>query len=134
MPIRILLVDDNEMFRSALRALLESKPGLEVVGEAADAEQALGLLVADPDVVITDRYLPGVDGIEVAREIKERRPDIAVILLSGMEDPALVAMASAAGAAAVLNKSRSLANLIPTITRFAADKLVSSENTPGLMI
>jgi DNA-binding NarL/FixJ family response regulator len=123
---KILLLDDNSMFRSALRALLESKDEFEVVGEATDGDEALRLLAAGPDVVITDRYLPGADGLEVTRQIKQQRPEVAVLLLSGFQDSTLAALAADAGAAAVLNKGKSLGDLVPTIRAIAAEQRARS--------
>jgi DNA-binding NarL/FixJ family response regulator len=132
MWIKVLLVDDNVLFRSALRALLECKEGFKVIGEANDAAEAMSLLDADLDVVVIDRYLPDIDGVEVTREIKRRRPDVAVLLLSGMDDPALIGIALAAGASAVLNKGKSLVDLVPTIAALAAHKSAEGDQTPIL--
>ncbi|HEY0713076.1 MAG TPA: response regulator transcription factor [Polyangia bacterium] len=134
MAITVLLVDDNLLFRGALRALLEGKEELAVVGEAGSAAEAVSLLDANPDVVITDRYLPDVDGIELTRQIKQRRPDTTVLLLSGLEDPGLGEVATAAGVSAMLNKGKSLVHLVPMISRLVAQKRKATPRMPSVSL
>ncbi|WP_395729590.1 response regulator transcription factor, partial [Nakamurella sp.] len=74
-PIRVLLVDDQPQFRRAAAALIETTPGLELVGEAGSGEQAVDL--ADelaPDLIVMDVRLPGIDGTEACRRILRARP------------------------------------------------------------
>ena len=78
--LRVLLADDRSRTRRALGALLSTYPGLEVVGEAKDGEAALAATERwQPDVVLLDVYLPGVDGIAVARRMKRRWPNMRVV-------------------------------------------------------
>jgi DNA-binding NarL/FixJ family response regulator len=115
MPVRVLLVDDQVLFRTALSALLASWAELEVVGEVADGEAALR--VADklrPDVVVLDAQLPGIDGIETTRLLRQAHPRTAVLLLSGFADEATRTAATQAGAVSTLDKGR-LTSLRPEI-------------------
>ena len=81
--IRVLLVDDHAVVRKGLRALLEREPGIEVVGEAEDGERAV-LLVERlrPDVILMDLEMPGIGGVEAARQIGERHPDVKIVVLT----------------------------------------------------
>lgn len=96
---RVLLVDDHEAMRSVLRALLEEVGGWQVVGEAADGEQAVELVGRTaPDVVLMDCKMPGGDGVAATRVITERYPRVAVIAHSAYADEAYVREMVAAGA------------------------------------
>ncbi len=82
-PIRVLLVDDHAVVRKGLCALIEREPGIEVVGEAEDGERAV--LLADrlrPDVILMDLEMPGIGGIEAARQISTAAPDMKIVVLT----------------------------------------------------
>ncbi len=99
MTTRIVLVDDHEIVRLGLITLLEDQPGLQVVGEAgnaADAVQAVATL--RPDVVLMDIRMPGDGGIEATRQITARFPEIKVVMLTSFADDELVLRAISAGA------------------------------------
>jgi DNA-binding NarL/FixJ family response regulator len=115
MAIKILLVDDQVLFRDALRTLLGTMKELEVIGEAEDGAQAVRLaedLV--PDLVLMDLSLPGIDGFEATRQIRQARPQTPVLLLSGYSNQQTRQQATGAGAAALLDKS-ALDRLLPAI-------------------
>ncbi len=85
-PTRILLVDDQPQFRRAAAALIGATPGLILVGEAGTGEQAVDLaLRVDPDLIVMDVRLPGIDGTEACRRILRARPDVRVVLVSTYE-------------------------------------------------
>jgi two-component system response regulator DevR len=83
MSHRILLVDDHEVVRAGLRALIDSQEDMTVVGEASTAEEGVRRVGYDePDVVILDVRLPDKSGVEACREMKERFPDVSVLMLT----------------------------------------------------
>jgi DNA-binding NarL/FixJ family response regulator len=97
--IRLLIIDDHEMVREGLKAILVAEPDFSIVGEAANAERALELVERlRPDIALLDIRLPGVSGIEVCRTMTERYPQTAVIILTTFTDENLVAQCVQAGA------------------------------------
>src|SRR5215469_3526421 len=97
--IRLLVIDDHEMVREGLKAMLSAEPDFEIVGDAANAEQAFELIDRlRPDVILLDVRLPGVSGIEICRSVTERYPEIAVIIVTTYTDETLVAQCIQAGA------------------------------------
>jgi DNA-binding NarL/FixJ family response regulator len=102
--IRLLIADDHPMFRFGLRALLHTEPGCEVVGEAQTGEEALDLAAAlEPDIILMDIQLPGINGIQATRRILEQHPHISVLIITMFEDETLFA-AMRAGARGYLLK------------------------------
>jgi DNA-binding NarL/FixJ family response regulator len=115
-PIRILLADDHVVMRSGLRLLLERQPNLEVVGEAADGQEAVRLAAAEkPEVVIMDIAMPHLNGVEATRQIVTRNPETAVVILSMHSDESYVLRSLKAGARAYLLKDSAEADLIAAI-------------------
>jgi two-component system, NarL family, response regulator NreC len=116
MPIRILLADDHTVMRSGLRLLLERQPNLVVVGEAADGRQAVDLAASEkPDVVVMDIAMPHLNGVEAARQIVNRAPQTAVVILSMHSDESYVIRSLKAGARAYLLKDSAESDLISAI-------------------
>jgi two-component system response regulator NreC len=116
MPIRILLADDHIVMRSGLRLLLERQPNLLVVGEAADGRQAVELAASEkPDVVVMDIAMPHLNGVEAARQIVNRAPLTAVVILSMHSDESYVIRSLKAGARAYLLKDSAESDLISAI-------------------
>lgn len=104
--IRLLVVDDQELMRDGLSAILERQPGLEVVGTAADGAEALQLVEhLTPDVVLMDVRMPVLDGVRATAEIIRSRPGTTVVVLSTFDDDEHVLQALQAGAAGYLLKS-----------------------------
>ena len=106
-PIKVLLVDDSDVFRQTLRSFLQTFPDIHVVGEASDGEAAvLAVGKLKPTVVLTDINIPGLDGIATTRKIKANHPYVAVIGLSvGLEEYSAYAMMKA-GACQVVSKEK----------------------------
>jgi DNA-binding NarL/FixJ family response regulator len=105
-PIRVLLADDHDLVRRGLKLLLESDPGIRVSSEAADGAEAVRRALADDvDVAVLDLSMPGMSGIQAARELRRLRPGIRVILLSMHTDEQFHVEAIRAGAAAYVRKS-----------------------------
>lgn len=116
MKLRIVLADDHQMFRHALRALLENDPGIEVVGEAADGEALLRLVEQAPvDIVCIDIGMPGMNGIEATRRLHAVRPDIRVIGLSAYADRQFVIDLLNAGAHGYVTKADASDELLRAI-------------------
>jgi two-component system, NarL family, response regulator DevR len=97
--IRLLVIDDHEMVREGLKAMLTAEPDFDIVGDAANAEQAYELIHRlRPDVILLDVRLPGVSGIEICRTVTESYPEIAIIIVTTFTDETLVAQCIQAGA------------------------------------
>jgi len=104
-PIRVLLADDQRVVREGLSMLVGLLPGIEVVGTAADGEEAVRLAVARaPDVVLMDLRMPRVDGVEATRRLAVERPATRVIALTTFADEPTVLSALRAGARGYLTK------------------------------
>jgi DNA-binding NarL/FixJ family response regulator len=118
MGLRILLVDDHEVVRVGVRALIDRQPDMEVVGEAGTVREAVGqaekLL---PDVVVLDVRLPGGTGLEACREIKSQRPETRVIILTSFPDDHVLFDAIAAGADGYVLKQIGSDDLIRALER-----------------
>ncbi|MEW5990329.1 MAG: response regulator transcription factor [Chloroflexota bacterium] len=115
-PIRVLVADDHAGFRAGLEALLGTIGGVEVVGSAATGESAVeSAAELQPDVVIMDLNLPGIDGIESTRRIVGTSPHVAVLVLSMYEDDDQVFGALKAGARGYLLKGADRAELVRAI-------------------
>jgi len=85
--IRVLLADDHPVVRSGIRAELDGAEGIEVVGEASSGHEALCLVEElRPDVLVLDVVMPGMDGVEATRLLRERHPDLRILALSAYED------------------------------------------------
>jgi len=111
--IRIVLADEQSLFREAVRAVLEHEPDLEIVGEARDGLQAVAEAERTiPDIVLLDADLPNCDGLRATRLIRETSPKTRVLVLSNDEDLAVLAGALEAGASGFLTKACPLSELI----------------------
>ena len=116
--VRILLADEQSLFREAVRVVLESQPDLEVVGEAGDGLQAaLEAQRTKPDVALVDAHLPNADGVRTTPLILERHADCKVVVLADTEDDELLVEALEAGASGFLTKGSPLADLIDAARR-----------------
>ncbi len=113
---RILLADDHGVVRKGLRFLLESEPGLEVVGEAADGRQAVDMAAElKPDVVVMDIAMPRLNGIEATRQVVRERPEVSVIILSMHSDEEYLVRTLTAGAKGYLLKDSAEVELVRAI-------------------
>jgi DNA-binding NarL/FixJ family response regulator len=114
--IRILLADDQALFREGLRMLLSAQPDFEVVGEAANGAETLRLAAKlRPQIVLMDMRMPILDGVEATRRLRETQPDCRVIALTTFDDDALVFEGLRAGAVGYLLKAVSSPRLLEAI-------------------
>lgn len=120
-PITVFLLDDHEIVRRGLRELLEGAGGLQVVGEAATAAEAVARIPAlRPDVAILDARLPDGSGIEVCREVRAREPHTRALVLTSYDDDDSLFAAIMAGAAGYVLKQVGGRDLVETVRRVAA--------------
>jgi DNA-binding NarL/FixJ family response regulator len=113
---RVLLVEDHQVVREGLRALLRNEPDLEVVGEAADGADALRVVEQlRPDVAVVDVGLPGLSGVEVTRRLVRSRPEVQVVILSMHDDAPTVDRALRAGARGYVLKGSGVAALCEAV-------------------
>jgi two-component system response regulator NreC len=116
MNVRVMVVDDHGILRAGLVALLSAEPGFEVVGEAADGQEAIRLArLLRPDVVLMDISMPGESGIETARRLTRLEPGMRILILTVHEDRSLIQEAISAGAAGFILKRALKAELISAI-------------------
>lgn len=116
MTIRLVLVDDHALVRSGLKALLQNQPGLEVIGEASASTELLSLLrEKTPDIILMDLSLPGIDGVELTRQIQQLYPTVKVLVLTMHEDESYLLRAIKAGAAGYVLKKAADAELLSAI-------------------
>ena len=119
-PIRLLLVDDEARVRQGLRMCMAGEPDFEVIGEAAEGEAAVALAgQLQPDVVVLDVHMPGLDGIEATRELTVSEPSVRVVILSLQDDTGTRREAMASGAAAFVGKQEGIARLFEAIRQVA---------------
>ncbi len=145
-PVRVLLADDHTLFRQGLRHLLADHPRLEIVGEAADAQEAIQLVRRlRPDVVLMDLHMPGGGGIEATRTVRGELPEVSVLILTVSENEDDLLAALRAGAKGYILKTsdfdqllRSLdtvasgqAALAPEMTTKLLTQLSGDETTPA---
>ena len=134
-PVTLLVVDDHNLFRRGLVALLGQDPGLKVVGEAGDAAQALRQAPAlRPDVILLDNHLPGVTGVDAIRGLREVSPSSRVLMLTVSEDEQDLATALRNGAQGYLLKTIDGDLLAQAIHRAAAGEPVVRPELMGKLV
>src|SRR3954470_19869377 len=120
-PIRVFLLDDHEVVRRGVRDLLEAESDIEVVGEAGTAEEAVGRIPAtSPDVAVLDVRLPDGSGVEVCRDVRSVRPELACIMLTSYADDEALFDSIMAGAAGYVLKQVRGNELVDAVRRVAA--------------
>ena len=123
--LTVLLVDDHALVRKGFRRILEDDPGISVVGEASEGEEAVRLaLELKPKVVVMDCALPGISGIDATRRIRAKIPDATVLMLSMHSEDTLVRQALEAGARGYILKNALELDLVSAVKRVAEGHLV----------
>ncbi|PZU55564.1 MAG: DNA-binding response regulator [Thauera sp.] len=134
-PIRILLVDDHTLFRRGLTALLSRDPMLQIVGDAADAGEAQRRAQAlQPDVILLDNHLPGVNGVDALPALREAAPAARLIMLTISEDGEDLAAALRAGASGYLLKTMEGEALSRAIHRAMRGEPVVADEMTGKLV
>jgi len=134
-PISVLIVDDHPVVRRGLRALLEVQDGLEVAGEAGDGSAALALAAErEPDVILLDLKLPGMDGVAVLRELAARGGRSRALVLTSATDPASASLAMRAGAAGVVYKDVDPDALVRAIRAVHDGNLLLAPEAAGALV
>lgn len=117
----ILIVEDNESFRGSLRQLLLALFPSRRISEALTGEESVSMAIAEPpDLIIMDIHLPGINGLEAARLIKQALPGIPVVILSVYEEESYRVEAAAVGVSEFIPKSRAATRLVPALTTLLA--------------
>lgn len=133
--MHVLLADDHGIVRSGLRSLLESEPGVRVVGEAADGQHAVHLCEQKPvDILIVDIGMPKMNGIEVATRVHKLPHGPRVIILSMHSDESYILRALSAGAKAYLLKDTADEDLLPAIRAVAAGRPYFSSAIAAVLV
>ncbi|GAB2744953.1 response regulator [Amycolatopsis magusensis] len=133
--IRILLVDDHPVVREGLRGMLDTEPDLTVIGEAGSGEEAVALnRVKQPDVILMDLRMPGLDGVGATRQILRSDPTRRVVVLTTYETDADILRAVEAGAAGYLLKDASRAELAGAIRAAARGETVLAPSVAGRLV
>ena len=128
-PIKVLIVDDERTFGEALELALRQESDLRVVDVAVGGDDAVRAVDAyHPDVVLMDVAMPGMSGIEATRRIKEEDPEAQVLILSGHEDPLLLARAVQAGAVGLLRKTEAVVNVASSVRRAYRGEAIHDED------
>ncbi|MBK9240239.1 MAG: response regulator transcription factor [Acidobacteria bacterium] len=133
--VRVVLVDDQALFREGLRTLLSTRADIEVVGEAADGAQAVVMVgQTQPAVVLMDLQMPVMDGVQATAKLRERYPEVRVLVLTTFDDEGNVFGALRAGAAGYLLKDVSLDTLVSAIHAAARGECFLQSTVTGTVV
>ena len=134
-PISVLIVDDHQMFREGVRKRLEEEPDISVVGEAASAEAALEFLDnSEPTIVLLDIRLPNMSGIEAARLIRKKSPDLKILVLTGYEFDQYVRALARAGIQGYILKDSPQEELVHAMREIVAGGTVLSPTVASKLV
>jgi len=133
--IRVMLVDDHELVRLGLKAVLQAEQDVQVAAEASNAEAAIrDAIVLKPDVVVMDIRMPGMDGIEACRILRSKLPETRVLMLTSHADEEAVLASIMAGAAGYLLKNTGRAGLVSAIRSAAAGQSLLDPAVTGKVL
>jgi DNA-binding NarL/FixJ family response regulator len=126
-PLRVLIADDHPLFRKGMRALLTATPGTEVVGEATTGQEAIELAAElQPDVILMDLQMPGINGIEATRQILHTSPHIRILVVTLFEDDASIFTALRAGARGYILKDAQEEEILRAIRAVGSGEAIFS--------
>jgi DNA-binding NarL/FixJ family response regulator len=133
--LRVIVVDDHDLFRSGLRRLLDGEIGLEVVADARRGEEAVARAAElAPDVIVMDVNMPGMSGIEATRAILERRPETSILMLTVSDADHEVLDAVLAGASGYLLKDATLPQIVDAIRAAASGQSLIAPSVAGSLL
>jgi DNA-binding NarL/FixJ family response regulator len=134
-PLTVLIADDHQFFRDGVRALLNTQPDMECVGEAATGEEVVRLSTElQPDVVLMDIQMPGISGVEATRQIVSSSPQIRVLVVTMFEDDHLVFAAMRAGARGYLLKGARHEDMVRAIRAAGSGDAIFSPAIAGKLV
>ena len=134
-PVRVLVVDDHQLFRDGVRALLDSLPGTAVVGEASSGSQAVELVATLlPDVVLMDVQMPDMSGLEATRRIVATHPSVGVVIVTMFDDDETVFAAMRAGARGYVLKGAGQDDLTRAIDAVARGEAIYGPAVAGRIL
>jgi DNA-binding NarL/FixJ family response regulator len=134
-PIRVFLLDDHEVVRAGVAALLSAEDDIEIVGEAGTAEHALARIpAARPDVAVLDVRLPDGDGVSVCRELRSQMPDLACLMLTSFDDEDALFEAVMAGAAGYVLKQIHGSDLVGAVRTVATGQSLLDPRSTARML
>ncbi len=135
MALRVLLVDDHEIMRQGLRLLLEKNSDMEVVGEANDGLKAIELAKElEPDVVVMDVNMPGVDGADATRQIVSEKPDTRIVALSMHSKKGFIIEMLKAGASGYVLKENAFSELVNAINTVMGNEIYLSSKITRIVV
>jgi len=133
--VKVLIADDQTLFREGIKDLLENEKSVEVIGEAADGSEVVRLAKKlRPDVILMDIKLPHLDGVSATRLIRKELPNTNVLILSSYEDEAHVMESIQAGANGYLSKMLPAAELVNALKAFANDGVMIPQQVMGKLL
>ncbi|MEJ0089974.1 MAG: response regulator transcription factor [Limisphaerales bacterium] len=133
--VKVLIVDDHPLFRSGLRQVVESDSTLEIVGEAGDGELAVKLIQEiKPDIAILDVNLPGLNGLEIARKLQDKRLATRIIILTMHKDEETCNRALDIGAKGFVLKENAVEEILKAIAAVAAGEHYLSSSISGYLV
>jgi len=134
-PVRVLVVDDHQLFREGVRALLDSLDGIDVVGEAASGSEALALAERSlPDVVLMDVQMPDMTGLEATRRLLAAHPSVGVVIVTMFDDDETVFAAMRAGARGYVLKGAGQADLARAVEAVARGEAIYGPAVAGRIL
>jgi DNA-binding NarL/FixJ family response regulator len=130
--IKVLIVDDHSLFRDGLRAMIQASPEIMLIGEAGSGEEAIKLAIElQPDVILMDIQMPGINGIEATRQIVKMSPHIAILVVTMLEDDSSVFASMRAGARGYILKGAKHTDLLRAIKVVTDGEAIFS---PGIAV